>query len=391
MTRFGLEAQLKIYAQGLLPDGTKRMWPIALEAWREQARERLAVGPWGYLEGGAGGGSTMAANREAFSKWALRPRMMRNVEDRDLSIDLLGTTYPAPFLLAPIGVQSILHREAELAPARAAAERCIPFLVSTVSSVPMETIAQAMGDAPRWFQLYPGRDPNIVSSFIQRAERSGYSALVVTVDTTMLGWREMDLDNAYLPFLFGEGVANFFTDPVFRSRLSESPEANPQAAIQEFLSVYVNPAFTLEDLADIRRQTKLPLWVKGITHPEDALAVQALGADGVIVSNHGGRQVDGAVASLDALPEIRSAVGDAYPLLFDSGVRRAADILKALALGADAVLVGRPYAYALAVGGQAGVTEWLHLLLAELDLELALAGYRSIRDVDRSAVTRVSR
>jgi lactate 2-monooxygenase len=208
------------------------------------------------------------------------------------------------------------------------------------------------------------------------------------VDTTMLGWRETDLKNAYLPFLFGEGIANFISDPVFRRRLAAAPEENMAAAIQEFLSIYVNPAFTVDDLAHIRRQTRLPLLVKGITHPDDAVLVREMGADAVVVSNHGGRQVDGAIAALDALPEIRSAVGTDFTLLMDSGIRRAADILKALALGANAVLIGRPYAYAMAVDGEMGVRQWTEHLMAELDLELALAGYRSIREIDESLVIR---
>jgi lactate 2-monooxygenase len=295
---------------------------------------------------------------------------------------------PVPFLLAPIGVQSILHSEAELATARAAAKTGVPFVLSTVSSVDLETVAAAMGDAPRWFQLYPGRDPDVVRSLIHRAEQAGYSALVVTVDTTMLGWRETDLKHLYLPFLFAEGVANFFTDPAFRSRLPESPEANPMAAIQEFLSVYVNPAFTWDDLAAIRQETQLPLLVKGLTHPEDARLATAAGADAIVVSNHGGRQVDGAVAALDALVEIRDALGPDVPLLFDSGVRHAADILKAIALGADAVLVGRPYAYALAVGGEAGVAELIRQWTADLDLQLALSGRKSVFEIDASYVSR---
>ncbi len=388
MTRFGLEAQWKIYSRSLMPGGGSHQGPISVDEWRAQARSVLTPGAWGYLEGGAGAEDTMRANREAFQRWKIRPRMMRNVEDRDLTVNLFGTQLPVPFMFAPIGVQSILHQEAEIAPSRAAAAHRIPFVVSTVSSVPMERIAQEMGDAPRWFQLYPGRDPNVVSSMIQRAEQSGYSALVVTVDTTMLGWRETDLKNAYLPFLFGEGIANFISDPVFRRRLAAAPEENMAAAIQEFLSIYVNPAFTVDDLAHIRRQTRLPLLVKGITHPDDAVLVREMGADAVVVSNHGGRQVDGAIAALDALPEIRSAVGTDFTLLMDGGIRRAADILKALALGANAVLIGRPYAYAMAVDGEMGVRQWTEHLMAELDLELALAGYRSIREIDESLVIR---
>jgi lactate 2-monooxygenase len=387
LTAHGLDAQLQIYATALEPGG-RYEWPVSVDEWARRARERLADGPWWYVEGGAGQESTMRANREAFYRWRIRSRMLRNVEDRDLTVELFGRRMPAPFLLAPVGVQSIVHPDAELAVGRAAAAFGVPFVLSTVSSVPMERVAEAMGDAPRWFQLYPGRDPEVVASMIARAEQSGYSALVVTVDTTMLGWREHDLANAYLPFLQGQGLANYLTDPVFRSRLARPPEEDMAAAIQHFLAVYVNPAFTWEHLAGIRRLTRLPLLVKGITHPEDARRAFDLGVDAVVISNHGGRQVDGGVAALDALVEVREALGPEKTLFMDSGIRCAADVVKALALGARAVLVGRPYLYALAVGGEAGVRQWMAHRLAELDLQMVLAGYRSVGEIDRSCVVR---
>ncbi|MDQ0188717.1 alpha-hydroxy-acid oxidizing protein [Alicyclobacillus cycloheptanicus] len=388
MTRHGFETQLKMYVQSL--SGKSQWdWPVSIDDWRAQAREKLADGPWGYVEGGAGAEQTMRNNRAAFDRWQIRPRMLRNVDDRDLTIELFGKTYPTPFLLAPIGVQSIIHPDAESASAKAAAAQRIPFITSTVSSVDLETLARETEGAERWFQLYPGRDPDVVSSFIRRAETVGYAAIVVTVDTTMLGWRERDLSNLYLPFLFGEGIANFLTDPAFCARLQQPPADNQFAAVQEFLSIYVNPAFTWDDLAKIRRQTKLPLLVKGLTHVEDVQLAMRLGADGVVLSNHGGRQVDGAVASLDALVDVRREIGPDYPVLLDSGIRHAADVFKAMALGANAVLIGRPYAYALAVGGQAGVQELLGQWTAELDLQLALSGYNSIRDIDASCVKRL--
>lgn len=388
MTKHGLEAQLNMYARSLMGQ-TEWRWPVSASDWRAQARTKLAEGPWGYVDGGAGDESTMRANRAAFERWQIRPRLLRNVEDRDLAVTLFGHTFPTPFLLAPIGVQSIIHPEADLASARAGAKHHIPFILSTVSSVDIETIAHETMDAVRWFQLYPGRDADVVLSFIHRAETAGYSALVVTVDTTMLGWREQDLKNLYLPFLQGQGIANFLSDPAFRSRLRVPPEENLSAAIQEFLSIYVNPAFTWDDLSKIRAQTHLPLLVKGITHPEDVREAVQRGADGVIISNHGGRQVDGSVTTLDALVDARAVVGDSYPLLLDSGIRHAADVVKALALGANAVLIGRPYAYALAVGGQAGVDELLTQWTAELDLQLALSGHRAVRDVNRHCVQQV--
>ncbi|KPV42230.1 alpha-hydroxy-acid oxidizing protein [Alicyclobacillus ferrooxydans] len=386
MSEYGLEAELKVYSTALQGQ-SEWPWPLLPEDWREAARKVLKPGPFGYVDGGAGLEDTMQANRAAFAKYAIRSRMLRNVSDRDLSISLFDRPLPVPVLLAPIGVQSIIHPDAELASAKASAKHGIPFILSTVSSVPMEQVADAMGDATRWFQLYPGKDKRIVRSFMERAKQSGYAAIVVTLDTTMLGWRPIDLKNVYLPFLQGEGIANFVSDPIFQSRLQQSPAQNPAAAIEEFLKVYVNPSFAWDDLAELRMWTDLPLLVKGITHPHDAKRAKEMGIDGVIVSNHGGRQVDGGIASLDALTEVREAVGDDYLVLFDSGIRCAADVYKAIALGAQAVLLGRPYAYALAVGGQMGVEEMLGQWKGELDLQLALSGYSRVRDIHGDYVT----
>ncbi len=382
---FGLQAQVEIY----LSAGQAQRLPVSVDRWRERARAVLPDGPWWYVEGGAGGGATMAANRQAFDRWRLRPQMLRDVAQRDLSTELLGRRLPAPVLLAPVGVLSVVHGEAERAPARAAARLGLPFIASTVSSVTLEGIAEAMGDGPRWFQLYPARDREIMASLIRRAEAAGYEALVVTVDTTMLGWREHDLENAYLPFLLGEGIANYLSDPAFRARLPRPPEEDREGAILQFLQVFVNPSFTWDELAFIRSQTRLPVLVKGITHPGDARQAVECGVQGIIVSNHGGRQVDGAVAALDALPEVVEAVAGRVPVLFDSGIRRGADVLKALALGARAVLVGRPYVYALAAAGEAGVARLLRHLLADLDLTMGLCGVRSVAEIDGSLVTRV--
>jgi lactate 2-monooxygenase len=397
MANHGLDTQIAIYRGGnrvpagalppeRLPDGR---WPVSVEEWRERARATLADGPWGYVEGGAGAEDTMRANREAFQRWRLRPRVLRDVERRSLEVELFGRRLPAPLILAPVGVQSIVHPDAERAPARAAAAAGIPFVNSTVSSLPLEEVAACMGGAPKWFQLYPARNRDVMASMIERAQAAGYEALVVTLDTTMLGWRERDLRLGYLPFLEAAGVANYFTDPAFRALLPRPPAEDPQAAVLTFLAVYVNPGFTWDDLAFIRQRTRVPLLLKGITHADDAARAVAEGVDGIIVSNHGGRQVDGAVAALDALPEVCAVVAGRVPVLFDSGVRRAADVLKALALGARAVLVGRPYIYALAVAGEAGVGLVIRNLMAELDLTLGLCGLASVQDVDRDLVREV--
>jgi lactate 2-monooxygenase len=377
--------QFEIYGAGLT--GETPALPILAGDLQERARERLSAGAFGYVAGGAGAERTMAANLDAFERWRIVPRMLRDVSSRDLTTTVLGTTMPAPVLLAPIGVQSIVHAQAELATGRAAAAQHVPFILSTAASNAMEDVAEAVGDAPRWYQLYWPRDRELAASFVGRAEAAGYGAVVLTLDTWLLGWRPRDLGQAYLPFLKGEGVANYFSDPVFRAALAKSPEEDPQAAVGHWAYQFANPRVTWDDLAWLREQTTLPIVLKGIMHADDArLAVDA-GVDGLIVSNHGGRQVDGALGALDALPAVRDAVGE-LPLLFDSGIRTGADIFKALALGADAVCVGRPYVWGLALGGQAGVEHVLRCLLAELDLTMALSGVTSLAQLTRDTLVR---
>jgi isopentenyl diphosphate isomerase/L-lactate dehydrogenase-like FMN-dependent dehydrogenase len=370
--------QTSIYVAGESP------WPIAPEEWEARAAEMLAGAPFDYIAGGAGSESTIRANSEAFERRRLRPRMLRGNRERDLSVTVLGTSSPAPFLLAPVGVLSIAHEEGELAVARASAATEVPMILSSAASHSIEEVAEAMGDAARWFQLYWVNDRDVAASLVSRAEASGYGAVVVTVDTPMLGWRERDLSKAYLPFLAGEGCAQFFSDPVFRSRLKRPPEEDPLAAAAAMLATFPNLDLTWEDLDWLRGQTDLPLLVKGVLAGEDAVLAFEHGADGVIVSNHGGRQVDGSVAALDALVEVRGAVGGDAVVLMDGGIRRGADVLKALALGANAVLLGRPYAYGLAVGGQEGVEAVIRHLMADTDLTLALLGAESAAGLDES-------
>ncbi|PYI53550.1 alpha-hydroxy-acid oxidizing protein [Paenibacillus flagellatus] len=380
------EIQMRFYEH---TDDAAMHLPVAFHEWEQRARELLAPGPFGYVYGGAGAGDTMLANQQAFRSYRIRPRICTSITKRDMSVRLFDKTMPVPFLLAPIGVNSILHKDAELAPARVCAELGVPYILSNVSSEPLEKVAEAMGDAERWFQLYPPKEPRLLESFLDRAEKAGYSAVVVTVDSTMLGWREYDLRNAYLPFLEGHGMGNYFTDPVFLDMLDEPPSDNLQAAVRKALDEGNNTDFTWDRFADVRKKTGLTLLLKGVTHPEDAKHAVKLGADGIIVSNHGGRQLDGAIGTLEALPEIVQAVRGAVPVLLDSGIRRGADILKAIALGATAVLVGRPYAYALAVAGKRGVRSVLENLMAETDLQLAISGRCSIRDIDASLLTKI--
>ncbi len=378
--------QFEIYGRGLV--GETPGLPVAVADLEESAREVMSAEAFGYVAGGAGAEQTMRANLEAFERWKIVPRMLRDVSIRDLSSSLLGTAMPAPVMLAPVGVQSIVHPEAELAVGRAATSQGVPAILSTAASHTMEEVAEAMGEGSRWYQLYWPKDRDLATSFVDRAGQAGYGAIVVTLDTWMLGWRPRDLQHAYLPFLKGEGVANYFSDPVFRGALEKAPEQDPGPAIGHWAYQFANPSVTWEDLAWLREQTGLPIVLKGILHVEDARRAVQAGVDGLIVSNHGGRQVDGGIGALDALPAVREVVGDEFPVLFDSGIRTGADVFKALALGADAVCLGRPYVWGLALDGQAGVEQVLQCLLAELDLTLALSGYTGIAQVDSSSLTR---
>lgn len=267
MENIGNQVQFQIYQTMTNPDPDRL--PVVHEEWEKRAREVLEDGPYYYIAGGAGGEKTVAANLRAFDHWKIAPRMLRNVEQRDISIELLGQTYPFPLLLAPVGVQSIIHPEGELASARACAELGIPYITSSASSWPMEKIAEVMGDAPRWFQLYWSKDPEITVSFLNRAEASGHSAIVVTLDTPMMGWREFDLKNVYLPLLMGEGIGNYVSDPAFCSRLEKSPKEDPASAIMYWARVFGNASLTWDDLAFLRMHTRLPILLKGIVHPED--------------------------------------------------------------------------------------------------------------------------
>jgi lactate 2-monooxygenase len=364
----------EIYLRGL--GGETPAIPVSIEELEPRAIEAMEARAANYVGAGAGSEDTMRANAEAFRRRRIAPRMLRDVAERDLSTTVLGTPMAAPLMLAPIGVQKVVHEDGELASARAAAAVGTPMIVSTASHFTLEEIAAAGGEgAPRWFQLYWANDRRLVESFVGRAERAGYGAIVVTVDTFVPGWKPRDLQQAWLPFLNGMGIANYFQDPVFREGLEQTPEEDQGAATGHFLGVQANPSLTWDDLAWLRELTSLPILVKGIQHVDDAREAVRRGLDGIVVSNHGGRQVDGAIASLEALPAIAAAVGEDLAVLFDSGVRGGADVLKALALGADAVCLGRPYIWGLALGGQAGVETVLKMVLAELDLTMALCGY----------------
>jgi lactate 2-monooxygenase len=398
----GRERQAEVYLAG----ATGRRAQVPFDAMRleDRARRAMTKEAFAYVAGGAGAEQTMRANREAFERVSIVPRVLRDVSSRDTSVELFGRRLPAPILLAPIGVLDLAHPDADVAAALAAASVGIPAVFSSQSSRPMEEVASAMGDGPRWFQLYWSTADELVSSFVGRAESCGCEAIVVTLDTTLLGWRARDLDLAYLPFLRGRGLAQYTSDPVFQRLVRErgrrsvaarsTPTAlrtlqelrrnvrglDPRAAVQTFTEIYSRPSLRWDDLVRIRELTQLPVVLKGILHPDDARSAADAGFDGIVVSNHGGRQLDGAIPTLEALPPIVEAVARRLPILLDSGIRTGSDVLKALALGATAVLVGRPYVYGLALAGEAGVREVLRNLAADFDLALGLSGCASIAE-----------
>ncbi len=413
--------QSEVYRAGV--GGTKPAVPVDNSALEQAARKAVSAEAFAYLAGGAGGEATMAANRAAFARWQVWPRVLRDVAERDLSIELLGKRRATPFILSPIGVAELAHADADVAVGRAASELDVPYVLSNQGSRPMEEVAAAMGEGSRWFQLYWSASEELNASFLRRAEAAGCEAIVVTLDTHLLGWRTRDLDAAFLPFTRGQGIAQYTSDPVFaelvRDRVARStgpgerPRVTPtllrsafsiarsavgtklvdggvrdalrsplpRAAVETFLDVFSDPSLTWDDLARLREWTSLPVLVKGVLHPDDAGRALDHGVDGIVVSNHGGRQVDRSVATLDALPAIVERVAGRVPIVLDSGIRGGADAAIALALGATAVGIGRPYAYGLAVAGQAGVREVVRNHIAELDLTLGLAGHRSVAEL----------
>jgi L-lactate dehydrogenase (cytochrome) len=369
---------------------TQATTPGDLSQLEEQAAKVLNPEALAYILAGAGDAATTRANAAAFQRWTIKRRRTRRPAKVDLSTTILGTRMPAPVLFAPIGVQTLAHPEGDLASARAATELGLTYIHSTQGAFNMEDVAAASGDGSRWYQLYWPTDDELVASFLRRAKAAGYSHLVITLDTTLLGWRPLDLDRGYSPFLENKGIANYTSDPVFRRKHMPAPaEAAPLPTGVAFARVFQNPGLNWSQLPLIRANWDGPILLKGIQSPRDAKIAAENGIDGIVVSNHGGRQVDGAIAALDALPPIVQAVGDKMAILFDSGIRTGRDAFKALALGADAVLVGRPYIYGLALDGQRGTGTVMRTLVSELEQEVRGAGLRSHRTLSPSALTRV--
>jgi lactate 2-monooxygenase len=416
----GPDRQQQIYLGGVT--GRTPKVPTDAEALEARAEESISAEAFAYIAGGAGTGRTVKANRDGFDRWRIVPRMLRDVSERDTSIELFGRRHPSPFVMSPVGVSELVHKDGDLAAARAARATGVPMTISNQASFPMERIAAELGDHPRIFQLYWSTENDLVESFARRAEAIGADAIAVTLDTTILGWRTKDLDLASLPFLRGQGIAQYTSDPVFR-RIAEAdgeapadaPQPRPtpsavrtliemgrnhpdstldalrsgaaRAAVQTFVRIYSRPSLTWEDLPFLRERTSLPIVLKGILHPDDARRAVAEGIDGIWVSNHGGRQVDGAISTIEALPAIAEAVAGRVPIVLDSGVRSGADALKALALGATAVGVGRPWAYGLGIAGEEGAAEVLTNLRADFDLTLGLAGYASVGELGPASLS----
>ncbi len=379
--------QLEIYLQGL--SGVLPTMPMDYAGLEAKAQAAMPASIWSYVAGGAGDERTQRVNRTAFDRWGLMPRMLNAHRERDLSVDLFGLVLPSPLFMAPIGVLGICGQDGhgDLAGARAAARTGVPMMVSTLTEDPMEDIAAEFGDTPGFFQLYTPTDKDLAASLVQRAEAAGFKGIVVTLDTWVPGWRPRDLSTSNFPQLRGKCLANYTSDPVFRAGLPQPPEENPQATVLRWVSLFGNP-LTWEDLPWLRSLTTLPLILKGICHPDDVRRAKDGGVDGIYCSNHGGRQANGGLPAIDCLPGVVEAA-DGLPVLFDSGIRSGADVVKALALGATAVGVGRPYAYGLALGGADGIVHVLRTLLAEADLIMGVDGYPTLADLTPDTLRRV--
>lgn len=384
MTNYG-DFQMELYVGGLA--GVRSAHPMTFAELEARGSKALSTELFSYVAGGAGNEYTQDVNVTAFEKYGLIPRMLTAAAERDLSIELFGMTLPSPLMLAPVGVIGLCAHDGhgDQATARASARTGVPMIASTLSVDPMEDVAPLLGDTPGFFQLYTPADRHLAASLVARAEAAGFACIIVTLDTQILGWRPRDLALASFPQLKGHCLANYFSDPLFRAKLERSPEEDVRAAALMWALGFSDPGLSWDDLAWLRSLTKLPLVLKGICHPDDVRRAIDGGIDGIYCSNHGGRQANGGAAAIDMLPAVVQAAGE-VPVIFDSGVRSGEHIVKALALGATAVAIGRPYAYALAVGGEDGIVHVLRSLLAEADLLMAVDGYPTIADLTPDAL-----
>ncbi len=358
--------------------------PINLFEYETIAKQHLTPMALDYYQSGALDEITLKENRLAINRYQLRPRMLVDVSQRDLSTTILGQSLTMPILIAPMAFQCLAHPEGEIATAQAAANSGVVMVLSTMSTKSLEAVAAQTQHTPQWFQLYIHRDRSLTQALVQRAEAAGYSALCLTVDAPMLGKRESDRRNQFsLPKTME--LANL----VSMADLA-IPQTPQESGLFAYFTQQIDPSLTWKDLEWLQSISTLPVLVKGILRGDDGLKAYEHGAKGIVVSNHGGRQLDGAIATFEALPEIVATVGDKIEILVDGGIRRGTDILKALALGAKAVLVGRPILWGLAVDGTKGVAHVLELLKEELDLAMALSGCASIKDIEASLVMKSS-
>jgi lactate 2-monooxygenase len=380
--------QLEIYLNGL--NGVRPPLPMTYAELAARAEAALEPYVYSYVSGGAGNEFTQSHNVSAFDRYGLKPRMLAGADERDLSIELFGHKLATPLLLAPVGVIGLCSQDGhgDIATAQASARVGVPMIASTLTVDPMEDVGPHTGDTPTFFQLYTPRDRDLAASFVHRAEQAGYEAIIVTLDTQILGWRPRDLGLGSFPQLQGKCLANYFSDPIFCDKLEKSPQEDPRTAAIAWALGFADPGLSWDDLAWLRSLTKLPLILKGICMPEDARRAIDGGVDGIYCSNHGGRQANGGVAAIDMLAGVVEAADGQVPVIFDSGVRAGEHIVKALALGATAVGVGRPYAWGLALNGVEGIVHVLRSLLAETDLLMAVDGYESIAELTPEALIR---
>lgn len=388
MAHYG-DYQNEIYGAGL--QGVRPKWPVDFKSLEARATAAMSPDLLSYVQGGCGDEFTQRRNAEAFHDWGVVPRMLVDASKRDLSIELFGLKLPTPLFMSPIGVIGMCAQDGhgDIATAVAAQRTGVPVMASTLANDPIEAVGAALGDGIGFFQLYTPKDRELAESLIRRAETAGFKALVVTLDTWVTGWRPRDLNDANFPQLRGHVLQNYFTDPRFLTILGKSVAEDPATAIRTWGSLF-GKTLTWDDLSWLRSATKLPIVLKGICHPDDARRAVDLGVDGVFCSNHGGRQANGGIAAIDLLEDIVAASGDT-PVLFDSGVRSGSDVAKALAMGARAVGVGRPYAYGLAIGGVDGVVHVLRSILAELDLLMAVDGFPTLAALREAGVRPVRR